>query len=490
MVYEKKGYTELAKKAGGKVFTYGSYRLGVNATDADIDTLCVFPKYVDRIDFFTVMLELLKTHEHITDITAVTNAYVPLIKFKFNDIPIDFICARLNVDQIPEDIDLKDSNLLRNLDALSVRSLNGTRVADDILDLVPNVDTFRTVLRCIKLWATRKAIYSNVLGFLGGVAWAILVARICQLYPNASASTVIDKFFHILITWPWPSPVLLKAVEDGPIVPTIKPWNPKLNPVDRCHRMPIITPSYPSMCATHNVTPSTQRIIIGELKQAAEMVEKIIAGSATWSQLFQPHRFFEMYHQYLQITVIADDYNLQLKWAGLVEARIRQFVIKLEAVPPILLVHPFVDGFSENHICNNASDVSAMSLGRKPDNKNNDTVSGKMIYSKTFYIGLYIRRAGKAQLTIDICVPIEEFKNTLRLWPEYSSRHMAVHIEAIHQSDLPKDLLTKSNTAGKRTLKPSTSTNNSTTVTNKKSKRNNEANNELPMTATTATVAL
>ncbi|ORE22519.1 Poly(A) polymerase [Rhizopus microsporus] len=408
MVYEKKGYTELAKKAGGKVFTYGSYRLGVNAT---------------------VMLELLKTHEHITDITAVTNAYVPLIKFKFNDIPIDFICARLNVDQIPEDIDLKDSNLLRNLDALSVRSLNGTRVADDILDLVPNVDTFRTVLRCIKLWATRKAIYSNVLGFLGGVAWAILVARICQLYPNASASTVIDKFFHILITWPWPSPVLLKAVEDGPIVPTIKPWNPKLNPVDRCHRMPIITPSYPSMCATHNVTPSTQRIIIGELKQAAEMVEKIIAGSATWSQLFQPHRFFEMYHQYLQITVIADDYNLQLKWAGLVEARIRQFVIKLEAVPPILLVHPFVDGFSENHICNNASDVSAMSLGRKPDNKNNDT------------------------LTIDICVPIEEFKNTLRLWPEYSSRHMAVHIEAIHQSDLPKDLLTKSNTAGKRTLK-------------------------------------
>lgn len=165
--------------------------------------------------------------------------------------------------------------------------------------------------------------------------------------------------------------------------------------------MPIITPSYPSMCATHNVTPSTQRIIIGELKQAAEMVEKIIAGSTTWSQLFQPHRFFEMYHQYLQITVIADDYNLQLKWAGLVEARIRQFVIKLEAVPPILLVHPFVDGFSENHICNNASDVSAMSLGRKPDNKNNDTVSGKMIYSKTFYIGLYIRRAGLNQ-TLDV----------------------------------------------------------------------------------------
>jgi poly(A) polymerase len=36
MVYEKKGYIELAKKAGGKVFTYGSYRLGVNATGIEI----------------------------------------------------------------------------------------------------------------------------------------------------------------------------------------------------------------------------------------------------------------------------------------------------------------------------------------------------------------------------------------------------------------------------------------------------------------------
>lgn len=78
--------------------------------------------------------------------------------------------------------------------------------------------------------------------------------------------------------------------------------------------MPIITPSYPSMCATHNVTASTQRIILGEFKMAAEMVEKIMAGAAPWSLLFQPHSFFQNYDHYLQIIVSSDSYDNQLKW--------------------------------------------------------------------------------------------------------------------------------------------------------------------------------
>lgn len=46
-----------------------------------------------------------------------------------------------------------------------------------------------------------RAVYSNVMGFLGGVVWAILVARICQLYPNECAGGIISKFFIILQHW-------------------------------------------------------------------------------------------------------------------------------------------------------------------------------------------------------------------------------------------------------------------------------------------------
>lgn len=40
-----------------------------------------------------------------------------------------------------------------------------------------------------------------MLGFLGGVSWAILVARICQVYPNATASTLVNKFFKVYSMW-------------------------------------------------------------------------------------------------------------------------------------------------------------------------------------------------------------------------------------------------------------------------------------------------
>lgn len=94
----------------------------------------------------------------------------------------------------------------------------GSRVNDEILRLVPNVQVYRDSLRCIKLWAQRmyrsfvwqtyilflsigRAIYSNVNGFFGGVAWAILVARICQLYPNAIAGAIVSRFFIIMYQW-------------------------------------------------------------------------------------------------------------------------------------------------------------------------------------------------------------------------------------------------------------------------------------------------
>ena len=58
-------------------------------------------------------------------------------------------------------------------------------------------------------------VYSNVLGYLGGVSWAMLVARTCQLYPNATASTLVEKFFLVFSKWTWPAPVYLKQPYDA-----------------------------------------------------------------------------------------------------------------------------------------------------------------------------------------------------------------------------------------------------------------------------------
>jgi len=190
-----------AREAGGKIFTFGSYRLGVHGTGTDIDTLCVVPRHVQREDFFKDMYDALAQLPEVTELTSIADAFVPVIKMKFQNIPIDLIFASLGVNKVPDDLDLRDNSLLKNLDEPCIRSLNGSRVTDEILRLVPNIPAFRTSLRCIKLWAKRRAIYSNVMGFFGGVAWAMSVARICQLYPNAIAGAIVSRFFIIMYQW-------------------------------------------------------------------------------------------------------------------------------------------------------------------------------------------------------------------------------------------------------------------------------------------------
>lgn len=145
-----------AEKLGGKIYTFGSYRLGVHHRGADIDALCVAPYNIQRADYFTSFFELLKKQPEVTECRKIEEAFVPVIKMNFDGIEIDLLFAHLSLKEIPDDLDLRDNNLLKYLDPRSVRSLNGCRVTDEILSLVPNIENFRLALRSIKLWAKSK----------------------------------------------------------------------------------------------------------------------------------------------------------------------------------------------------------------------------------------------------------------------------------------------------------------------------------------------
>jgi poly(A) polymerase len=185
--------------------------------------------------------------------------------------------ARLALSSIPDDLTLQDDNLLRNLDDRCIRSLGGILIAParviSLVDMfqVPALQTRYCALSPMSLFfvmlydvsssgppvrvsytrvqypsltssVSGRAIYSNVNGFLGGVAWAMLVARICQLYPNAVAGAIVSRFFIIMYQWcgihaqcwesrltpirSWPQPVLLKQIEDGPL--QVRVWNPRV----------------------------------------------------------------------------------------------------------------------------------------------------------------------------------------------------------------------------------------------------------------------
>ncbi|TRY54880.1 hypothetical protein DNTS_010996 [Danionella cerebrum] len=393
---------------GGKIFTFGSYRLGVHTKGADIDALCVAPRHVERSDFFSSFFEKLKRHDEIKDLRAVEDAFVPVIKFKFDGIEIDLLFARLALQSIPDNLDLRGDSLLRNLDIRCIRSLNGCRVTDEILYLVPNKENFRLTLRAIKLWAKRKSdlkpylesrgIYSNMLGFLGGVSWAMLVARTCQLYPNAVAATLVHKFFLVFSKWEWPNPVLLKQPEDSNL--NLPVWDPRVNPSDRYHLMPIITPAYPQQNSTYNVSSSTRTIMSEEFKHGLTVTDEILLGKADWSKLFEPPIFFQQYRHYIVLTASASTEENHLEWIGLVESKIRVLVGNLERNEYITLAHVNPQSFpgsKENHNENNF--VSMWFIGisfKKLDNS--DCVNIDLTYDIQSFTDTVYRQASNINM--------------------------------------------------------------------------------------------
>ncbi|KRZ21117.1 Poly(A) polymerase gamma, partial [Trichinella pseudospiralis] len=315
---------DVADTVGGKIFTFGSYRLGVHTRGADIDTLCVAPRHILREDFFTSFKDLLKSQPEVSECRPIEEAFVPVIKLKFDGIELDMVFARLALKEVPENQKLDNDELLRNLDVKCIRSLNGCRVTDEILNLVPNKETFRLTLRAIKFWAKRKkGVYSNVVGFLGGVSWAMLVARTCQLYPRAAPNVLVNK--------EWPKPVLLKnsitSQNHGYIGFQELIWDPRVKQSDRYHLMPIITPAFPQQNSTFNVT-------------------EVICKGLSWPKLFEPSNFFVKYKHYIVISCFAATRADLITWSGLVESKMRYLIGQFEHNTGVLLAHVNPEQFS------------------------------------------------------------------------------------------------------------------------------------------------
>ncbi|KAI0118606.1 Poly(A) polymerase central domain-containing protein [Nemania sp. FL0031] len=476
----------LIRDARGEVFTYGSYCLGVYGPGSDIDTLVTAPRYVTRDDYFKYFPDLLTQMAPpgaITGLTAVEDAFVPIIKFEYWGISIDLIFSRIaTLTQFPPHgkLELTSNEHLRGLDDRELRSLNGTRVTREILNLVPEQSTFRTALRAIKLWAQRRAIYANIIGFPGGVVWAMMVARVCQLYPKATSATIVAKFFLVMKGWPWPIPVQLKHMEDGPL--NVRVWNPKIYKSDSFHLMPVITPAYPQMCATFNITKSTKTIIQRELERGVVLTDKILGSERPWKDLFVKHTFFTQDHKYyLAVITTSTTKEAHKIWSGFVESKVRILVGELERHSSVALARPFNKGFERQHLSKTDEETAEIQNGRllyvteeeeedsagaaaveeesrldgdtdsqDPKVKAEDATKPTRMYTTTHYIGLELAEGAKS---LDLSYQVNTFKQMCTEWEKYSTELNFLSVQHVKNLNLPDDVFEPGEVKPTRPLK-------------------------------------
>ncbi|XP_026743422.1 poly(A) polymerase type 3-like isoform X1 [Trichoplusia ni] len=447
----------VADTVGGNIYTFGSYRLGVHHRGADIDALCVAPRHIDRTDYFASFYDLLKVQPQVKELRAVEDAFVPVIKMNFDGIEIDLLFARLALKEIPDSFDLRDDMLLKNLDQKCVRSLNGCRVTDEILRLVPNINNFRLTLRAIKLWAKRHGIYSNTLGYLGGVSWAMLVARTCQLYPNALPATLVHKFFLVFSQWKWPQPVLLKQPDSVNLGFPV--WDPRVNISDRFHLMPIITPAYPQQNSTFNVCASTRTVIMEEFRLGLAITDEIMLSKCGWERLFEAPNFFSRYKHFIVLLASSASPDDQLQWCGLIESKIRHLITTLERNSHITIAHVNPECYNSVPLNTNNGQPLALPPGENrnmlepprstgasvpeepvPEIKKNE--NGEVIanYCSMWFIGLVFE---KTNLNVDLTYDIRSFTKAVNYQAENTNmlrEGMTIEARHVRRKQLPQYL--------------------------------------------------
>jgi poly(A) polymerase len=395
-----------------RLFVSGSYFLGVNQKGADLDTILVVPELVEREDFFSsdvtlglvgTLQQAMREHNEITHILPIPTAKVPVIEITWSGIDIDVLLARVNRRPLPMNADeLLDDSLLLRADEATVLSLNGPRVNNIIHKLVAhNHHTFILVLRALRLWAKRRGIYSNKLGFLGGVNFAILACIIVQIYPRGTASRLLLNLMHFMIEWKWPTPLRVVQPYEVHGSPHLN-WHQSTSPRDR---MPIITPAYPNFNSSFNVTMASLATMLREFDKFKNVVSQLLdknqqpnntsttCSPQDWGEFFVPQPFFLRYKIYAALSLRADGSPDALKkWTGFCESRIRKFVEFLERLP-LFEIFPFPKAFDLYEQEGTAANTTATTTTNTDTSDHENkivTVTEPIIVGHRFFIGLRI----------------------------------------------------------------------------------------------------
>lgn len=308
------------------VFVSGSYRLGVHSSDADIDVIFVTTRHIARERVFREFVPILAREEGIEDLQPIPNARVPIIGLALDGQEFDVLTCHLREAELPSrEAMLNSYEWMNGLDEASILAFNGPRVTEMLLRSVPDAGTFLLTLRYLRLWAKRRAIYSNKSGYLGGINVALLTCYVAQRFPTATASVLILRFFELFSQWTWTkrNPVRLdSAVEQKcPVWLQSHEWSPRVTEI-----MVVLTPCFPRFNSTFSASMYSCRVIQRELRRGHVLLEE---APGNFEKIAGALPLLATCRRFLRVSVTAPDTPDGRAWQGYIESQTRFLILYL-----------------------------------------------------------------------------------------------------------------------------------------------------------------
>lgn len=308
----------------------GSTRLGVQNQNSDLDVVCIIPSSLTGQDFLSKIKQALSGLYQQARI--ITNAQVPILKLKIDDVPVDLLYAGSSL--FPFALPLNVS-AQKYFDQTAWQTLVGCLEADILLAIVSEfveLENFREFVRAVRLWARSRAILGNAWGFPGSFSWTILAAWSLNNLSNTKTQAVelMANFFNRLEKHNWSEPIALTEAGRKYQATLPKDW------------LPIITSIKPNQNSARNICRSTSEIVKKEIALGAKIVAQIQKGEVGWGKLFEIPKINNNLSNFLAISVKAKNTNDLETSLGWIEGHIFGLMIQLEQLNINLRPWPIV----------------------------------------------------------------------------------------------------------------------------------------------------
>jgi len=374
----------------GQLLPVGAYHLGVMLPTDQVDVVYVAPLHITLSSMLTILqdkLDSMKSEvEEICPAGTDGLLAAPGLQFKLRGIHIKLLLSQ-RIEGVPPP---QGEMVLGNIAGVFARE-----VSEKLLASVPEIALFRDLFRFAKNWAKQRGIYGSFFVFMGGTAWAICCARICQMHPQADLAQLAARFFRVLSRWNWQEPLYL--LPDGASGENV-PATPASDASRSDASIVVLLPAGNAVSATPHLTDTTTKISQRELQRGFRMTQQVELMRAQVEFVYSTARFFQRYRHYLEFDFMASNPAVFASWQAWGRQQMQNLVQLFESTSSkVVTLRPWPEWI--------------------------DFMDAEWPHSRALFVGLHLERSGEGQneggrKSIDLREPLVKFLEAVSSWPE------------------------------------------------------------------------